>query len=106
MALPYRFTARALNDLDNIWNYISENNLKAANRVEEAIFDACNRLARFPQLGSRRSEITALPVRFWTVTSFPNYIVVYRPDRKPLEIVAVLHGRRDLRAALEEPEAS
>ncbi len=56
-------------------------------------------------LGSKRSEITALPVRFWTINRFPNYIVVYRPDTKPLQVVAILHGKRNLKAILEDPAA-
>jgi plasmid stabilization system protein ParE len=44
-----------------------------------------------------------LPIRFWTVTRFPNFIVVYRPETKPLQIVTVLHGRRNLEALFEEP---
>jgi len=58
-------------------------------------------LARHPLIGLKRSEITPLPVRFWTVSRFPNFIVVYRPDTKPLQIVAVLHGKRDMKAFLE-----
>ena len=53
-------------------------------------------------LGSKRTEVTLLPVRFWTVTRFPNFIVVYRPDTKPLQIVAVLYGKRDLKSLLSE----
>lgn len=104
MSVPFQLTLRALNDLDEIWNYIAEDNIDAANRVESAIIAACNSLARHPLLGSRRTEITPLLVRFWTVTRFPNYIVVYHPDTKPLQVVAVLHGKRDIKAALGEAE--
>jgi len=31
--------------------------------------------------------------------------VVYRPDTKPLQVVAVLHGMRDIGALLKEPAA-
>lgn len=55
-------------------------------------------------LGSKRVEITPLPVRFWPVSKFPNYIIVYRPETKPLQVIAALHGKRDLKAILEELE--
>jgi plasmid stabilization system protein ParE len=103
MPTPYRFTPRALDDLSEIWDFIARDNVDAANRVEAAILAACGSLARHPMLGSKRSEITSLPVRFWTVTRFPNFIVVYRPETKPLQIISVLHGNRDLKAALENP---
>jgi plasmid stabilization system protein ParE len=54
-------------------------------------------------MGSMRREITLRPVRFWTLPGFPNYVVVYRPETAPLQVIAVLHGRRDLKRALEEP---
>jgi plasmid stabilization system protein ParE len=36
------------------------------------------------------------------VPEFPNYIVVYRPETVPLQVVAVLHGRREIQRVLKE----
>jgi antitoxin ParD1/3/4 len=105
MLTPYLLTPRALNDLDDIWNYIADDDVKAANRVESAILSACDSLSRQPLLGSKRTDLTLLPVRFWTVTRFPNFIVVYRPDTKPLQIVTILHAKRNIPAVLGEPDA-
>jgi plasmid stabilization system protein ParE len=102
MPSAYRLTPKAIDDLDEIWNYIAADSVDAANRVESAIIAACEGVARHPLLGSRRSEITSLPVRFWVVTRFPNFIVVYRPETKPLQIIAVLHAKRDITRLLEE----
>ena len=52
----YLLTPRALDDLDDIWNYIAEDNVSAANRVESAILTACGSLASHPLLGSKRSR--------------------------------------------------
>jgi len=52
-------------------------------------------------MGTKRRDITPLPVRFWTLPKFSNYVIVYRPDTTPLRIVAVLHGNRDLKTLLE-----
>jgi plasmid stabilization system protein ParE len=70
--------------------------------VESAIFEACEGIARHPLLGSKRGEITSQPVRFWVVSRFPNFIIVYRPASKPLEVVAVLHAKRDIKRVLAE----
>jgi antitoxin ParD1/3/4 len=51
--------------------------------------------------GHFRPDLTKRPLRFWTLTSYPNYMVVYRPGTSPLHIVAVLHGRRNLRSILK-----
>jgi plasmid stabilization system protein ParE len=103
MSTPFQLTPSALDNLSDIWNYIAEDNVGAANRVESAILSACHSLARHPIIGSKRTDITHLPVRFWTVTKFPNYIVVYRPETMPLQVIAVLHGKRNIKAILKEP---
>jgi plasmid stabilization system protein ParE len=100
VTLPVRFSPIALQDFEDIWNYIARDSLDAANRVESAILDACHYLAAHPLSGTRRDEITSASVRFWTVSRYPNYIVVYRPHTNPVEIVSVLHGKRDLPSAL------
>jgi plasmid stabilization system protein ParE len=103
MPTPFQLTPQALGDLGNILDYIAKDSADAANRVESAILSACYSLALHPLLGSRRSEITLQPVRFWTVPRFRNFIVIYRPGTKPLQVVAVLHGMRNIKALLEEP---
>ena len=95
MSPAYLLTPRAIDDLDSIWAYIAQDNAAAADRVEAAIFTACERLARYPLLGSRRPDVTPHALRFWPVSRFPNYVIVYRPESKPLQVVAVLHRRRD-----------
>jgi plasmid stabilization system protein ParE len=61
----------------------------------------CLRLAKHPLTGTRRLDITRLPVRFWTVTKFSNFVIVHRPETTPLQVIAVLHGMRDLKSVLE-----
>ncbi len=57
-------------------------------------------------MGSKRKEITPLPVRFWVVTRYSNFVVVYRPETTPLKVIAVLHAKRDVKRLLEERGAS
>jgi plasmid stabilization system protein ParE len=98
---PFQLTALAAEDLDAIWWFIAEHSRDAANRVELEIVASCRRLARHPLMGTKRQDITSLSLRFWTVTKFPNYVIVYRPETAPLLVVAVLHGKRDLKEILE-----
>ena len=101
MNASFQFTPQATEDLDAIWNFIADNNRIAADRVEMEIVATCRRLVKHPLMGTRRKDITPLPVRFWTVTKFPNYVIVYRLETAPLQVVAVLHGKRDLKQVLE-----
>ena len=96
-----RFAPQAAEDLDAVWWVIAEDDRDTADRVEREILVTCHRLAKHPRMGTKRRDITPLPVRFWTVTRFPNYVIVYRPETVPMQVVAVLHGKRDLKKVLE-----
>jgi plasmid stabilization system protein ParE len=98
----YVLTPLAQADIFYIWSYIASDNEDAAERVENAIFDACSFVATNPLSGRRRPNISKRPVLFWTLTRYRNYLVVYRPDTTPVEIIAVLHGKRDLRRMLKQ----
>ncbi|MGH9741668.1 MAG: type II toxin-antitoxin system RelE/ParE family toxin [Candidatus Acidiferrum sp.] len=96
----YRFTPQALNDLFDIWDYISQDNPAAANRVEQAIYDSCELLAGSLLAGTVRKDLTSLPVRFWLVPSFLSYFIVYDPETQPLEVVRILHHARDINSLI------
>ena len=98
----YQFTPQAVDDLFEIWSYIARDSVEAANRLEAAVYEACAMLAEGPFRGKAREDLTNLPLRFWTVQSFPNYIVVYDPKSDPLRIIRILHGSRDILAILGE----
>ena len=98
----YQFTPQAVDDLFEIWIYIARDNVEAANRVEDAVYKACTLLAEGPLRGKTRADLTKLPLRFWTVQAFPNYLIVYDPATNPLQIIRILHGTRDILAILGE----
>lgn len=98
----YAFTPLAKADIFDIWTYIAEDSESAADLVEQAIYDACAFVAEAPLRGHSRPDLTGRSLLFWTLTRYPNYTIVYRPDTAPLQVVAVLHGRRNARRILRE----
>ena len=92
-------TQAAKGDLLNILEYLEGDNPSAILRVVDALDDAMQLLADNPGIGHLRPDLTPQDVRFWPVF---RYLVIYRPDTTPLEIVRVLHGKRDVRRLLEE----
>ena len=56
-------------------------------------------LAQAPEAGHRRIDLTDENVKFFPVYS---YLIVYRPERTPLQIVSILHGRRDVEQILKD----
>lgn len=89
----YVLSAEALQDLRYIWEFIASDNVTAADKLENEFFEAFERLAQRPRMGHTRSDLTERDVRFWPVGS---YLIVYRSTSTALQIVAVLHGARDL----------
>jgi len=97
----YALTPLAKADIFDIWSYIADDSEDAANRVEQAIYDACAAVAEAPLRGHSRPGLTTRSLRFWTLTRYPNYTIVYRPETAPLQVVAVLHGKRNIRRILK-----
>ncbi len=98
----YALTSLAKADIFDIWSYIANDNEEAANLVELAIYEACEFVAGTPFGGQSRPDFTPRSLCFWTVTRYPNYTVVYRPETTPLQVVAVLHGKRNIRRTLKQ----
>jgi toxin ParE1/3/4 len=51
-------TPRARQDVDDIWDYIANDNIEAADRVLEALEEAMFKLAKSPGIGHWREELT------------------------------------------------
>lgn len=69
-----------------------ESGIDRADRVRREVLRATEQLGDYPRIGHARVDLTARPVLVWSVFSF---LIVYRPDAKPVEIARILHGARD-----------
>jgi len=95
----FRLSPEASQDLTEIYEYIAQDNVDAADRVSDELLEAMRGLVEMPGKGHRRMDLTKLPVLFWTVRS---YQIIYKPGMRPMEIAAVLHGKRNIRRILRE----
>jgi len=93
----YRLTRRASRDVDEIWAYIAQDNPVAAGRMLDAFVATFESIATNPKAGHTRTEVTTSPVLFRRVR---EYQIIYDPRKRPVQIIAVLHGRRDLAKVL------
>ena len=84
----------ALEDLEEIREFIAADNLADADRFVENIYEAIRSLVRFPEMGFLRPDLSSRHIRFHPVG---NFLIAYAPSEKPLLVVAVLHGRRNPR---------
>ena len=100
MRRRYVLAPEAALDLVRIWRFIaSDATLEMADRVESTIRDKIAYLAGNPGAGHWRKDLTEESVKFFSIYS---YLIVYRPETSPLQIVAILHGRRDVAGLLKD----
>jgi plasmid stabilization system protein ParE len=90
-------TPRAKQDLNEIWDYIADDDIEAADRVLDALEAAIGKLARSPGIGHWREDLTDKRHRFFLVYS---YLIIYRHETKPLQIIRVLHAARNVQSIL------
>jgi toxin ParE1/3/4 len=87
------YKRRALQHLQSIHNYISNDNPRAASNVVKAIAHSIERLEAFPFSG----RVGRVPgTRLLVVPNLP-YIVVHRVTSGTVEIIAILHTRQHRR---------
>ena len=89
----YVLSSGAELDLDEIWEYIAQDNIDAADRWIGKLFNAFEALARTPGMGHKREDLTDYPILFWPVGA---YMILYRLQGQRVEIVAVTQGARDI----------
>jgi toxin ParE1/3/4 len=100
MSVRYALAPEAAYDLFQIWRYIrKQSNFQIADRVESVIRDKIVFLAGNPGAGHWRKNLTGEAVRFFPVYS---YLIVYRPETKPLQVVSILHGHRNIEQILRD----
>ena len=79
---------------------MAQGNRDTADRVEAAVFRACELLVESPLAGRIRKDVTSLPLRFWVLHPYSNYLIVYDPESQPLRVIRIQHGARDLPSVL------
>ncbi len=92
--MPNRQTRRpqAREDLIEIWLYIADDNETAATTFIERIDRTIEMLANAPKSGRERPELGE------GLRSFPvgNYIIFYVEASYGVDVVRVMHARRDI----------
>ncbi len=66
----YNLSEDADLDLDDIWEYIAQDNIDAADRWLGKLFDAFQAIGRRPGIGHKREDLTPYPVLFFPVDSY------------------------------------
>ncbi|KYC41996.1 plasmid stabilization protein [Scytonema hofmannii PCC 7110] len=96
----YRISTQAMQDLENIWNYVAEYSPQAADNLFDKLREKFPKVAKFPQMGQQRFNLAP------SLRSFPvgSYLIFYRPIDQGIEIVRILRGTQNIEQIFGEVE--
>ena len=95
------WTESALGHLDSIFDFIAQDSHEYAARMVDRITRRSQQLARFPRSGRAVPEYASPRVREVVEAS---YRIIYVVKDENVDVLAVLHGARDLKNAIPEDE--
>ena len=91
----------ALADLDSIYEFIARDAPNYASCFVEQLLNAVSRLEIFPYSGRTVPEANSIDIR---EVIFQGYRIMYWIiDDQRIDIIAVIHGSRDLSNAVNQP---
>lgn len=90
----YVFGSYVEGDLREIRDHIAKDSPDSARRLMVHFIHAFRLLSKQPELGHAREDLLEPSIRFWPVGA---YLILYTASI-PIEILAVVHGARDVPA--------
>lgn len=91
MTLPIIWRASARSDLTEIIGYVANVNPPAARRLRQVLMESVLPVSEHPYLYRQSQTIPAMR----EIVAHPNYIVYYRVTATCIEVVNVIHTRRE-----------
>ena len=84
-------------DILDIWGYIAEDSVVAADRWVDKLDENFALWATQPMMGCARDELSP-GIRS---LAFGRYVVFFQPLPDGIDVIRVLHGSRDINASFE-----
>jgi toxin ParE1/3/4 len=91
--MKIRWTGPAIESLRNLHGYIAKDSEVYARSFVQRVILAAEKLTNFPRLGRVVPEADEETIR---ELLYQNYRIIYRIKNELIEILTVIHGRRDL----------
>jgi len=92
---PFLLTPQARGDLQEILFDIAQDSPDAAQRLRDEFYEGLRTLALSPGNGHYHDELLSRKYRFW---NFYSFVIAYVWEARPIEVISVVHGARDLAA--------
>jgi len=94
-----RWTEEASSWLNNIHDYISADNPRAAKKVVEGIYDRVQILLTFPEIGYKYGEEPDGEIR---ILLYGHYRIAYIIKHDGIEILGVFHGALEIEIYIKQ----
>lgn len=95
MKRAFLLTPDAASDLTEIVQFVHADSPSNASRLIDQFEEIFHVIARRPRIGHRRLDLADEALRIFPLHSF---LIIYRPETSPVQIIRILHGARDLGA--------
>jgi toxin ParE1/3/4 len=91
-------------DVLDLARFLLEQSPEVARRFVDSVQKTLKDLAKRPGIGSPKtfSDPLLSDVRSWWVEGFPNHLIYYLPIEDGIDVLAVLHGARDIEPVLRQ----
>lgn len=99
----YIFGRYVEGDLREIRDRIARESPYSARRMMVRFLNAFRLLAKRPEMGHVREDLLEPAIRFWPVGA---HLILYLAAGTPIEILAVVHGARDVPAIMNRRASS
>lgn len=93
MKRQFVLTPEAKSDLRAILLDIAEDSPDTAERIRAEFYAELQKLVQNPGIGHYHDELLSRKYRFW---NFYKYVIAYAWEAKPIQIISVVHGAREL----------
>lgn len=85
-------------DLLEIWSFVGQRDMAAADKLIAEITNRFSKLLEFPEMGRARNDL----ILYLRSLAVGNYIIFYQPAADGIEILRVLHTSRDISSVFDD----
>ena len=82
----------ALSDLEDIWAFSAADSIRNADGLIDQLYRKCVEISELDAIGRKRDELFPGLLSL----AYKNYVIFFLRSKDRVEIVRILHGRRDL----------
>lgn len=95
-------TEDAERDIEDIWRYVARaDGIERADRLLDALEEACARLSELPQRENVPNELLELGITEYREAHHKPYRIIYRIFGNRVVVYCVADGRRDMQSHLQ-----